>query len=156
MVLDFEALSLALKTATSSTTLQKALNLGESEDNAADKDEVEYLKELLEEQAERSEEIMKLEEKRLEQEIKLMELKGEVINESKAMREAYSKLMEMDPDGDVAPACKRKALDSQATGGLIGEKREMLKAEEDRVTEFKYIFFSIFFPIFKSIWKSRI
>ena len=136
VVLDFEALSLALKTAMSSATLQKALNLDESGPDA-DKDELEYLKELLEEQAERSEQILKLEEKRLEHEMELLMLKGEVIRESKVMRDSYSKLMQMDPDDDIAPAYKRKALDSQAVGGLIEEKQETLKAEEDRVTEFK-------------------
>jgi len=136
VVLDFEALSLALKTAMSSATLQKALNLEESGPEV-DKDELEYLKELLEEQAERSEQILKLEERRLEHEMELLKLKGEVIRESKVMRDSYSKLMQMDPDDDVAPAYKRKALDSQAVGGLIEEKQETLKAEEDRVTEFK-------------------
>ena len=91
----------------------------------------------MEEQAERSEQILKLEERRLEHEMELLKLKGEVIRESKVMRDSYSKLMQMDPDDDVAPAYKRKALDSQAVGGLIEEKQETLKAEEDRVTEFK-------------------
>ena len=137
VVLDFEALSLALKTAKSSTTLKKAFQLEGGNDQSPDQDEQEYLKELLEEQAERSEKILELEEKRLDHEMTLLQLKNDLAQESVAMRKAYAKLMQMDPDDDVAPAFKKKALDSQAIGSIIEQKSETLKAEEDRVTEMK-------------------
>ena len=137
VVLDFEALSLALKTAKSSTTLKKAFQMDESNDQNPDQDELKYLEELLEEQAERSESILELEDKRLDHEMKLLQLKNDLAQESVVMRKSYSKLMQTDLDEDVAPAYKKKALDSQAIGGIIEQKIETLKAEEERVTEMK-------------------
>ena len=137
VVLNFEALSLALKTAISSVTLKRAFQMEEGAGPIADQDEQDYLKELLEEQAERSEAIFELEDKRLDQEMKLLQLKNELAQASVEMRKSYAKLMQMDPDEDVAPAYKKKALDSKAIGGILEQKIETLKAEEDRVTEMK-------------------
>ena len=141
VTLNFEALSLALKTAQSSFALKKTFKLEEGSGPSADQDELNFLKELLEEQCERSEAIIQLEDQRLNLEMELMELKCQLAKESDTMRKSYAKLMQMDPEDNVGPAYKRKALDQQAVGSILEEKRETLKAEEDRVTQFKYAFF---------------
>ena len=78
--LDFEALGMAIKTSMTSNSLRKAFSLektgaeecSDKAENISDPDERAYLLELLEEQAERSEAILKAEDERLKKEMELL------------------------------------------------------------------------------------
>ena len=81
VTLNFEALSMALKTSLASTSMKSAFSLQKGDENVSDPEERGYLLELLEEQNERSQAIIKAEDHRLSKEIKLLDLKCELAHE---------------------------------------------------------------------------
>lgn len=82
------------------------------------------------EQAERSENIIKTEDQRLEKELKLLSSKCELAAEFSSLQEQYSLLLDGNPD--LAPAKKRGKMSIENS-----EVFDNLKAEEDRVVQMK-------------------
>ena len=78
VTLNFEALALALKASLASNSLKAAFSLQKGDENVSDPEERNYLLELLEEQNERSETIIKAEDQRLSKKLELMNLKCEI------------------------------------------------------------------------------
>jgi len=139
VTLDFEALGLALKTSLSSNSMKAAFSLQKGDDeNVSDPEERNYLLELLEEQNERSEAIIKAEDKRLSKELELMNLKCEITGDLKDLKEQYDKLLDGSEEMEMgSPAPKRKALVAGDENGHKVELAQHLAEEEKRTIQMK-------------------
>ncbi len=134
VTLNFEALGLALKTSLASSALKKIIdNESSTAGVEQDPDERESLFQLMEEQAERAESIIKAEDERLKKELELLDAKCQLVKEFDILREEYSLLLDGNPD--LAPASKRQK--STVESNLVEQKTDVLKAEEDRVVQMK-------------------
>jgi len=137
VTLNFEALGLALKTSLASNSLKTAMSLQKGDDeNMSDPEERNYLLELLEEQKERSEAIIKAEDQRLSKELELLNLKCEIAGDLHNLKEQYNKILD-DSDEMGSPAPKRQALMAGDKNGRKVELADRLKEEEERTNQMK-------------------
>jgi len=138
VTLNFEALSMALKTSLASTSMKSAFSLQKGDENVSDPEERGYLLELLEEQNERSQAIIKAEDHRLSKEIKLLDLKCELAHEFDSLKKQYAVLLDGPPDM-ASPAPKRKALASVDEQNRTDEMKHNLEVEEKRANQMKLL-----------------
>jgi len=143
VTLNFEALSMAIKASQASEALKRAIGLDnndsttEDEIGNVDPDERKYLLELLEEEAEHSEAILRSEDEQLNKRLELINAKCELAKEFSALRDTYSTLLKNIPEDEISHAVPRQK-DTGKTS-KIDQKNEELKAEEDRVNEIRVL-----------------
>ncbi len=148
--LNFDSLEKAIKTTQKAVAIRKALNLekqaldkGEGP-TVSDPEEVKYLEELLDEQAELAEKIIDLEEKRVQHELDLLGAKCELMKELAATRQVYSDINQEEPENAVGPATPRRKKGKSvltdrngAKASKLEEKQDQLLAEEDRLNQMR-------------------
>ena len=89
VTLNFEALTLALKTSLASNSMRTEFSLEKGDEKVSDPEERSYLLELLEEQNERAEAIIRAEDKRLSKEMELLALKCKLAQEFTLLRVSF-------------------------------------------------------------------
>jgi len=136
VTLNFEALQLALKASLASNSLKAAFSLQKGDENVSDPEERNYLLELLEEQNERSETIIKAEDQRLSKELELMNLKCEIAGDLFNLKEQYDKILDGSEEMG-SPAPKRKALVAGDENSRNVDLEHCLVEEEKRTNQMK-------------------
>jgi len=137
VTLNFEGLAMAIKASQASEALKNAIGLEETADagDNIDPDEKKYLLELLEEQAELTDSILKDEDDQLNAKLELINVKSDLLKEFDSLREKYSALLKKNPENDIEPAVRRKRQKSEQ----MNKQMEQLKDEEDRLNEIRFI-----------------
>jgi len=136
VTLTFEALAFALKTSLASNSLKASFSLQKGDENVSDPEERNYLLELLEEQNERSETIIKAEDQRLSKELELMNLKCEIAGDLFNLKEQYDKILDGSEEMG-SPAPKRKALETGDENSRNVDLEHCLEEEEKRTNQMK-------------------
>lgn len=137
VTLNFEGLAMAIKASQASEALKNAIGLEETTETGdkIDPDEKKYLLELLEEQAELTDSILKAEDDQLNAKLELINVKSELLKEFDSLREKYSALLKNNPENDIEPAVHRKRQKEIQ----MDKEMEVLKAEEDRLNEIRIL-----------------
>jgi len=102
----------------------------------SDPEERNYLLELLEEQNERSESIIKAEDQRLSKELELLNVKCQITEDLYNLKEQYDKILD-ETEEMGSPAPKRKALVAGAENGRQVDLAHHLEEEEKRTNQMK-------------------
>jgi len=137
VTLNFEALGLALKSSLVSNSLKATFSLQKGdEENVSDPEERNYLLELLEEQNERSESIIKAEDQRLSKELELLNVKCQITEDLYNLKEQYDKILD-ETEEMGSPAPKRKALVAGDENGRQVDLAHHLEEEEKRTNQMK-------------------
>ena len=128
--LDFEVLSMALKQTLISSSLKKAFQFDDSDEGAVELEERNFLKEMLEEQEERSERIFRAESERVDKEIELLKAKCELATQFYELKDQYSSLIDNEDH-------RIKKSKSSSKTGLVDKKVIVLEVEEKRLEQMK-------------------
>lgn len=134
VILNFEALSMAIKASQASEAIKKSL--GDEDQSNVDPEERKYLLELLDDEAELSESILQLEDEQLTKKLELIKAKCELAQDFSDLRETYSKLLKNSPEEETF-AVPRKRQKSGGKPSQIEQKKDDLKAEEDRLNQMR-------------------
>ena len=128
-LLNFEALSAAVKTAATSVALGQALHRSPDAAVQVDDEERRYVRELLAEQMDLAADILAVEEDVVETKLRLRAAKDDLAREYSYMCELYPGLTGGDDGGEGEKAADPKSR--------LGRKRAALKAEEARLDQMK-------------------
>lgn len=167
IVLSFEGLKEAIKISQMSSSLKKSIGLendnneqlfdgDESISKMRDPEEIQFIKDILEEQAELNEKIMEVEKSRLEATLNLLSSKMEVAKEFRVTKEIYGEMisnenenessdhdMEIDENSDgnnVAGGDEENELMRK-----IESKKRNLKREQDRLNQMRFLIQKLMF-----------